>query len=53
MTVSVVLLLVSVTDWTALLVLTAWLPNASVAGVTFITDGCAMPVPVTGNVCAR
>ena len=51
-TVSVLLLLVTVTDCAALLVFTIWLPKARVAGDIVSTGGCAMPVPVTVKVCA-
>ena len=51
-TVSVLLLLVTVTDFAALLVPAIWLPKASVAGDIARTGGSATPVPVTVKVCA-
>ena len=51
-TVSVLLLLVTVTDCGALLVPTIWLPKLSVVGENVSTGGCPMPVPVTVKVCA-
>ena len=49
-TVSVLLLLVTVTDCAALLVFAIWLPKASDGGEIVSTGGCAIPAPVTAMV---
>ena len=50
-TVALALLLVSVTVCCALVVFTIWLLKFTTDGDGVMIGGCAMPVPVTANVC--